>query len=103
MYESKVTPRDRRMSSIAMKENLHKPYTNSSYQDVMKEIQRQAEERTRLVEEHARAIREIDLKMSFLVVHGDNLRQNSSIYKDLKSVYQNHINVIKGFMGSKGD
>jgi hypothetical protein len=38
------------MSSVAVKENLHKPYINSSYQDVMKEIKLQTEERTRLVE-----------------------------------------------------
>ena len=59
------------------------------------------EERTRLVEAHAQAIRELDLKISFLVVHGDKLRQNSSIHQELKNIYQNHINVIKGFMGSK--
>ncbi len=101
VYESKVTPRDKRMSSVAVKENLHKPYIDSSYQDVMKEIQLQTEERTRLVEAHAQAIRELDLKISFLVVHGDKLRQNSSIHQELKNIYQNHINVIKGFMGSK--
>ena len=101
VYESKVTPRDKRMSSVAVKENLHKPYINSSYQDAMKEIQLQTEERTRLVEAHAQAIRELDLKISFLVVHGDKLRQNSSIHQELKNIYQNHINVIKGFMGSK--
>ena len=101
VYESKVTPRDKRMSSVAVKENLHKPYINSSYQDAMKEIQLQTEERTRLIEAHAQAIRELDLKISFLVVHGDKLRQNSSIHQELKNIYQNHINVIKGFMGSK--
>ena len=101
VYESKVTPRDKRMSSVAVKENLHKPYINSSYQDAMKEIQLQTAERTRLVEAHAQAIRELDLKISFLVVHGDKLRQNSSIHQELKNIYQNHINVIRGFMGSK--
>ena len=101
VYESKVTPRDKRMSSVAVKENLHKPYINSSYQDAMKEIQLQTAERTRLVEAHAQAIRELDLKISFLIVHGDKLRQNSSIHQELKNIYQNHINVIKGFMGSK--